>query len=98
MSNKKAAFNVIRTRKTHHRHFNISAMSLYGKVFLITGAAKGLGKSFALALLDEGAKVTISDVSQKDLERTAQEFIEEGHGDHIHFYPCDVRKVCTESG
>ena len=68
-------------------------MSLFGKVFLITGAAKGLGKSFARALLKEGAKVTVSDVSQSELEKCQKELINEFGTDHIHFCPCDVRKV-----
>ena len=35
-------------------------MDVHGKIALITGSARGLGKSYAEALLKKGAKVTFS--------------------------------------
>lgn len=40
-------------------------MKLKGKVAIVTGAAQGIGRGIALALAKEGAKVVVSDVSDK---------------------------------
>ncbi|HKD06332.1 MAG TPA: SDR family oxidoreductase [Bryobacteraceae bacterium] len=49
-------------------------MSLEGQVVLVTGAAKRIGRSIALALAAEGARVAIHyNDSRKDAERTAAE-------------------------
>lgn len=39
---------------------------LNGKVALITGARRGMGKSHALALAEQGAKVIVTDIDQKE--------------------------------
>ncbi|HXI78760.1 MAG TPA: SDR family NAD(P)-dependent oxidoreductase, partial [Steroidobacteraceae bacterium] len=43
-----------------------------GKIALVTGAASGLGKADAAALVQEGAKVVITDINEqagRELER-----------------------------
>ena len=37
-------------------------MRLKGKVVIVTGGARGLGKTYALALCGEGARVVVADV------------------------------------
>jgi len=40
-------------------------MKLKGKVAIVTGAAQGIGRGIALALAKEGARVVVSDISDK---------------------------------
>ena len=47
---------------------------LKGKVALVTGAAKGLGKLFSATLADAGAKVVCADFDASALEETMAEF------------------------
>ena len=50
-----------------------SLFDLSGKVALITGASKGMGKSMAEGLAEHGAKVVISSRKQDQCEETAAE-------------------------
>ncbi len=52
--------------------------SFKDKVVVVTGGASGIGRALAKAFLDEGAKVVISDVEQKALDKTASELAEGG--------------------
>ncbi len=49
-------------------------IELDGKVAIVTGAARGIGKGMATALLKAGAAVTITDVRQETLDKTSLEF------------------------
>ena len=48
-------------------------LGLAGQVFLVTGGSRGLGRSCAQALVEEGAHVVVSARSQDDVDRAAAE-------------------------
>ena len=48
-------------------------MRLQGKVAIVTGAGRGIGRSIALRLAQEGADVLVSDVDGATAENTARE-------------------------
>lgn len=52
--------------------------SLEGKVALVTGGGRGLGKAIALTLAQAGADVAIASRTQKELEDTAEKIVAEG--------------------
>jgi NAD(P)-dependent dehydrogenase (short-subunit alcohol dehydrogenase family) len=62
-------------------------MKLAGRVAVITGAARGIGRATAERLLAEGAKVVISDIDESELQRTAAEI---GTGDNVLALRADV--------
>ena len=49
-----------------------------GKVAIVTGAARGLGKAQALLLAREGAKVVITDIDETQGKKAAEEIGQEG--------------------
>ncbi|MFC2067363.1 SDR family NAD(P)-dependent oxidoreductase [Chloroflexota bacterium] len=51
---------------------------LAGKVAVITGASRGLGKQMALQFAGEGADIVLNDIREKDMEAAAQEIRESG--------------------
>jgi glucose 1-dehydrogenase len=64
-------------------------MKLSGKVAVVTGAARGIGRACAERFLEEGCKVVIADVDGGNLAKTAAEL---GHKDALRAVPCDVAK------
>lgn len=50
---------------------------LTGKVAIVTGAGRGLGREEAMQLAQQGAKVVISDINLPDAEKAANETVEE---------------------
>ena len=56
---------------------------LTGKLALITGAARGIGRAFAEAYVREGARVVIADIDLEAAERTAGEIGEAAHAVHL---------------
>ena len=68
-------------------------MKLKGKVALITGAAaaKGLGKSIAVAMANEGAKIAICDINEEGVMQSAQDI--EATGASCIGLRCDVTSV-----
>ncbi len=59
---------------------------LDGKVAIITGSTKGIGKAIAKRFLEEGAKVVISSRSFSNVERVLSEF----NSPNVAGKPCDV--------
>lgn len=51
---------------------------LEGKVAIVTGGARGLGKTFCLALAEEKAKVVVADILEDGAQQTAQEIQAKG--------------------
>ena len=64
-------------------------MRLAGKVAVITGAARGIGRATAERLLADGAKVVVSDIDADRLNETAAEI---GTPDHVFAVRADVSK------
>ena len=54
-------------------------MKLKGKVVLVTGAARGIGKAIALTLAQEGALIVITDVDEQGIYQVGQEIEAIGH-------------------
>lgn len=63
---------------------------LTGKVAIVTGARRGMGKSHAMALAKAGAKVVVSDISKEDCEKVVKKIENEG-GEAIAI-KCDVTR------
>jgi 3-oxoacyl-[acyl-carrier protein] reductase len=64
---------------------------LKGKVALVTGGSKGIGKAIAEEFAKEGAHVSICARGQQDLARTAEEL--RGYGVSVVATPADVTKA-----
>ncbi len=56
---------------------NLDGKNLDGKVAVITGAGRGLGREEAIQLASQGARVVINDINLPDAEKAANETVEE---------------------
>ncbi|MBR9911095.1 MAG: SDR family oxidoreductase [Gammaproteobacteria bacterium] len=68
----------------------LDAFKLNGKVAIVTGAGKGIGKSVAEGLAQLGAHVVCVARSQEDIDATAE--LVKGHGVDALAIACDVTK------
>lgn len=68
-----------------------SFLSLQGKVALITGASRGIGKAIAVVFADAGADVVIASRKLPDLEKVAEEV--EAKGRKALCVPTHTRKI-----
>ena len=62
-----------------------------GRVALITGASRGIGRAIALGLAEAGASVALSSRTQADLFQTAEEI--HALGARAEAFPADVARV-----
>ncbi len=53
-------------------------MSLEGRVAMITGGAKGIGKATALVLAEKGADIAINDLDLEEAQKTTEEIRSKG--------------------
>jgi 3-oxoacyl-[acyl-carrier protein] reductase len=66
-------------------------MELTGKVALVTGAGRGIGRAIALGLAQAGARVAVSDVDEAGARRTAEELAAAGFEAAV--FPADVAEA-----
>ena len=61
-----------------------------GKVAIVTGAAKGMGRATAMELAGDGAAVVITDIDQAGMEETAA--LIRSQGGEASRVPCDIQR------
>lgn len=70
-------------------------MTLTGKVALVTGGARGIGRSIVEKLLDSGCKIMIADVLDEVGNQTVSELSTRGETAYVH---CDVTSAADAQG
>jgi len=68
---------------------NSAPLELEGKVSLVTGASRGIGRAIALKLSSRGARVVINDVAKEAAERVVDEI--KGQGGDAFAVEADVK-------
>ncbi len=63
-------------------------IDLKGKVAVVTGARRGMGRMHSLKLAQAGAKVVVSDISKEDCEKVVKEI--ENQGGEAIAVKCDI--------
>jgi NAD(P)-dependent dehydrogenase (short-subunit alcohol dehydrogenase family) len=86
--------HIIINQKIKRRVNNLD-LNLNGKVVLITGGSKGIGRHTALTFLKEGAKVSIVARNEEDLQKAASDFKNEIPGANVLTTSADLQ---TEAG
>lgn len=67
---------------------------LKGKVVLITGAARGMGKLHAFSFAREGCRVILTDLDETELLKAADEMKEAGHDVYAYSHDISSREAC----
>ncbi|XP_029175315.1 uncharacterized protein LOC114943771 [Nylanderia fulva] len=65
-------------------------MEIKGRVALVTGAASGIGKAYAMELLSQGAKVAVCDINTEEGEKLVETLAAKYGKDRVIFSQCDV--------
>jgi 3-oxoacyl-[acyl-carrier protein] reductase len=68
----------------------VSEVDVSGKVAIVTGSTKGIGRAIAEALLARGARVTISARTAREVDQVAQELAKKFGDNTTLAVPCDV--------
>ena len=76
---------------TQNRINDLQINNLEGKVAVVTGASKGIGKAIAVALADAGAKIVLAARTRQTVEQVAAELRETGAD--VIAVPTDVTDV-----
>ena len=71
-------------------------MDLKDKVIVVTGAAQGLGRQFAVDVAAQGGKLALADRNPEQLEKTRQELASTGAD--VRSYELDVSKEAEVEG
>src|SRR5262252_5920257 len=69
------------------------AVSLAGRVAIVTGAGNGLGRAESLALAAAGARLVLNDLADDDVQATAEQIVADG-GQAI-VYAADIGEWAT---
>ena len=54
-------------------------MDLNGKIAIVTGAGRGIGRAIAEKMVEYGAKVVVADLAVDTVVRVADELTQDGH-------------------
>lgn len=73
----------------------INGFDLSGKVALVTGAGRGLGRAIALGLASAGAKMVLASRNPRNLQNTADTIREHGGEAHVTSVDISVAEQCS---